>query len=91
MFFECLTSKHDLRTKRKSNSSTISSENEIEKWLWDNQQTVHKNRWSTINSEFSFLDGSGGVETIAVSNLHRSIEKKISQKFVINLSIFLHR
>jgi len=30
-YFDCLSSKNDLRTKRKSSKSSISSENEIEK------------------------------------------------------------
>jgi len=41
------------------------------------------------NSVFLFLDRSIGVESTAVSTLHRSIEKKNTPKN-FNLSIFQH-
>jgi len=43
-----------------------------------------QNQLSTINSVFSLVDRSGGVESIAVSTLHRSIE-------ISNLLIFPRR
>jgi len=63
--------KNDLRTKGMSNKPTISSENEIEKcYLWHKNSAAFQKRLSTINSVFWFLDGTGGVESMADSTLH---------------------
>jgi len=42
ILFGGLPPENDLRTKRKSNKSTISSENEIEKWHSDSQQKQYR-------------------------------------------------
>jgi len=68
---------------RRLGPKTIPSENEIEEWhLRQSAKTVPLLKTGTINSVFLFLDGSGVVESIALSTLHRSIEK-IRQKYVI--------
>jgi len=84
IFLECLT------YERKSNIPTISSRNwKVSFETVSKNGTTFQNRWSTINSVFLFLEGSGGVESTAVSTLHRSIEKKNRQKFVIHRSIHI--
>jgi len=63
---------------QKESQKTISSENEIEKWyLRQSAKTVALSKPVKYDEQrFFYFDESRGVESIAVSTLYRSIEKK---------------
>jgi len=75
IFFEYFTPENDLRTKRKSDKPHISSEKEIEKWpLRQSAKTVPLSKPVKYDKQrILFLNGSGGVESIAVSTLLKSV------------------